>query len=239
MRICDNMLIVCTYEELGNMYRRVMKENNQVIDLEVMDNRYGMDMEKVLSHIDRFREKGKEIIITRGFLAEQIRSHLQYNVIEIHISGIDVLRALHTYMGQDLLLGVVESHTFLKVVTPIAELLGLRVREYEVVELGDFDKAIAAAVADGVDMVVGGAWVNYNVEGFSDFPIPYIAIESSEESIQNSLENAMRMYEMTFFERKRKELLETLVECSDAGLLALDENKCFWRPTAMPKGCLI
>lgn len=225
MRICDNMLIVCTYEELGNMYRRVMKENNQVIDLEVMDNRYGMDMEKVLSHIDRFREKGKEIIITRGFLAEQIRSHLQYNVIEIHISGIDVLRALHTYMGQDLLLGVVESHTFLKVVTPIAELLGLRVREYEVVELGDFDKGIAAAVADGVDMVVGGAWVNYNVEGFSDFPIPYIAIESSEESIQNSLENAMRMYEMTFFERKRKELLETLVECSDAGLLALDENK--------------
>lgn len=51
MRICDNMLIVCTYEELGNMYRHVMKENNQIIDLEVMDNRYGKDMEKVLGSV--------------------------------------------------------------------------------------------------------------------------------------------------------------------------------------------
>lgn len=225
MRICDNMMIVCTYEELGNMYRRVIKKNGLIIDLEVMDNRYGKDMEKVLSYIGSFREKGKEIIISRGFLAEQIRSHLPYKVIEIHISGIDVLRALHSYAGQDLLLGVVESHAFLKVITPIAELLGLRVREYEVVELGDFDKGIAAAVADGVDLIVGGAWANYNAEGFLDFPIPYVPIESSEESIKNSLENALGIYEMTFFERKRKELLETLVECSDAGLLALDENR--------------
>lgn len=225
MRICDNMLIVCTYEKLGNMYRSVLKQNNQMIDLEVMDNRYGKDMEKVLSYLARFREKGKEIIITCGFLAEQIRNYLPYNVIEIHISGIDVLRALHTYMGQNLVLGVVESHAFLKVVTPIAELLGLRVREYEVIELSDFDKGIKSAVADGVDLIVGGAWALYDDEGFSDFPIPYVAIESSEESIKSSLENAMRMYEMMFFERKRKELLETLVECSDAGLLALDENK--------------
>mgnify|MGYP001143014177 CR=1 FL=1 len=61
MRICDNMLIVCTYEELGNMYRRVMKENNQIIALEVMDNRYGQDMENVLAHIDSFRNKGEGV----------------------------------------------------------------------------------------------------------------------------------------------------------------------------------
>lgn len=224
MRICDNMLIVCTYEELGNMYRHVMKENNQIIDLEVMDNRYGKDMEKVLAHIDSFRNKGKEIIITRGFLAEQIRSHLPYKVIEIHISGIDVLQAIYPYAKRGLVLGVVESQAFLKVITPIAELLGLKVREYEVVELGDFDRGIAAAIADGVDLIAGGAWANYNVEGFSDFPVPYIPIESSEESIKRSLENAMSIYEMMLSERKRKELLETLVECSDAGLLALDEN---------------
>lgn len=224
MRICDNILIVCTYEELGNMYRRVMKQNNQSIDLEVMDNRYGNDMERVLSYIDSFRARGKEIIITRGFLAEQIRRRLSYQVIEIHISGMDVLRALYPYAGQDCVLGVVESRTFLKVVTPIAKLLGLRVREYEVVELTDFDRGIAAAIADGVDVIVGGAWVSYNVEGFQNVPVPYIPIESSEESIKTSLENAMGMYEMMFYERKRKELLETLVECADGGLLALDEN---------------
>ena len=224
MRICENILIICTYKALGDMYRRVMEETGMPVDLEVMDNRYGRDMEKVLSHIDSFRKKGKEIIITRGFLAEQIRRRLDFKVIEIHISGIDVLRALYPYAGSGMRLGVVESRAFLEVVTPIANLLGMKVREYEVQNIEDFDRGLQTAIAEGADLIVGGAWAAYDTEGFREFPVQYIPIESSEESIRTSLENAMSMYEMMFSERKRKELLETIMECSDSGLLAVDEN---------------
>lgn len=224
MQNCENILIVCTYKVLGNMYRYILEKNNLSIDVEVMDNRYGRDMQKVLSYIDSFREKGKEIIITRGFLAEQIRRNLAYEVIEINISGIDVLRALHQYAGKKLCIGIVESNAFSKVVCSVAELLGFETREYKVVELADFDKGIEQAQQDGVDMIVGGAWVNYDAENFRNFPIPYIPIESSEESIEASLKNAMRLYGMLYEERKRKEILETIIEFSDGGLLAVDEN---------------
>lgn len=224
MRIGENILIICTYEELGQIYRHVLKEYDLSIDLKVMDNRYGKDMDKVLSYIDSFRKEGKEIIITRGFLADKIRRHLNYQVIEINITGLDVLRTLYPYIGQNILIGIVECRAFLDVVAPVAQQLGLRVNTYEVQELEDFDKGIAMALDDGVDVIVGGGWAEYSRENGSWGSTTYLAIESSEESIKSSLNNAMSIYSLTYAERKQKELLETVVDFSDSGLLAVDEN---------------
>ena len=94
MRFGENILIVCTYTELAQMYQRVLKEYNMNIDVEVMDNRYGKDMQKIFDYMTQFRSKGKDLIITRGFLARQLRQHTDFKVIEIHISAVDVLSAL-------------------------------------------------------------------------------------------------------------------------------------------------
>ena len=47
MNFGDNILIICTYQELMKQYRKILKEHHLNIDIEVMDNRYGKDMSKI------------------------------------------------------------------------------------------------------------------------------------------------------------------------------------------------
>ena len=77
MNFGDNILIICTYQELMKQYRKILKEHHLNIDIEVMDNRYGKDMSKIFEYVAQFQKKGKEVIITRGFLAQQIGAHLR------------------------------------------------------------------------------------------------------------------------------------------------------------------
>ena len=224
MRFGENILIVCTYTELAQMYQRVLKEYNMNIDVEVMDNRYGKDMQKIFDYMTQFRSRGKDLIITRGFLARQLRQHTDFKVIEIHISAVDVLSALYPLAGKDYCVGVVESEPYLKVVQKVAQILGLRTKWYPVEEVEDFEDGLRQAKKDGVDVVVGGAWHSYDQDFFTDYGIPYIIVESSKESIEQSLQNALEVYKFSYEQQRQKELLETMVAFSEDGIFAIDES---------------
>lgn len=224
MNFGDNILIICTYRELGEQYRKILKEHHLNIDIEVMDNRFGKDMEKIFDYIAQFREKGKEIIITRGFLAEQIRNHLPFKVIEIHIGAVDVFRALYPFAGKGYTIGIVESEPYIKVAKQVADVLGIKLMLYPVNEVDEFERGLLAAKNDHVDVVVGGAWHSYDHDFFEDYGIPYVVVESSQESIENSLQNALEMYKLSYEQQKQNELLEKILSFSQDGICVLDEH---------------
>lgn len=227
MKSGENILIVCTYENLAKMYRKVLQEYKMDIDIYVMDNRYGMDMPAVLEHIGEFRNKGKEIIISRGFLAQQIRDNLDYSVIEINITAGDMLKTMYPIAkeGKYKHIAVVEGEAYLKAAREVGDILGLNMKMYRVDNIDDFEDGMHKAKEDGADVIIGGAWRSYDESYFEDFDVPYFAVESTEESIKNSLQNAMEMYELTYEERRQKELMEVIVSFSDrGGILAVDEK---------------
>ena len=141
MNFGDNILIICTYQELMKQYRKILKEHHLNIDIEVMDNRYGKDMSKIFEYVAQFQKKGKEVIITRGFLAQQIGAHLPFKVIEIHIGAADMFRALYPLAGKGYTVGVVESEPYVKVAKQVAEILNISLNIYLVENVEDFEKA--------------------------------------------------------------------------------------------------
>lgn len=92
MKRWNNIIILCTYENLITMYKKVLHEMDIDIDIAYIGNKYHMDMTKLLNHINNFKDLGKDIIITRGFLAQLIKENLDFKVIEISITGIDILK---------------------------------------------------------------------------------------------------------------------------------------------------
>lgn len=224
MNFGDNILIICTYQELAEQYRKILGEKNLYIDIEVMDNRFGKDMPKLFEYMARFQEQGKEIIITRGFLAQQIRDHLPYKVIEIHIGAADMFRALYPLTGKGYTVGIVESEPYVKVAKQVAEILGISLKIYPVANIEDFERGLIQAKKDGVDVVVGGAWYSYDMAFFNDYGIPYVVVESSKESIENSLENALEMYSLSYERQKQNELLEKILSVSEDGVCVFDET---------------
>ena len=224
MNFGDNILIICTYQELMKQYRKILKEHHLNIDIEVMDNRYGKDMSKIFEYVAQFQKKGKEVIITRGFLAQQIGAHLPFKVIEIHIGAADMFRALYPLAGKGYTVGVVESEPYVKVAKQVAEILNISLNIYLVENVEDFEKGLLAAKRDGVDVVVGGAWHSYEEVFFQDYGIPYVVVESSVESIENSLQNALEMYTFSYEQQKKNELLEKILSFSEDGICVLDES---------------
>ena len=94
MKKAENALIICTDKRLIGRYERVLREMEIDIDIEYVGNRFGANIEASLNYIDQFREQGKEIIITRGFMAQEIRKKLDFKVMEISVSSFDVLSAI-------------------------------------------------------------------------------------------------------------------------------------------------
>mgnify|MGYP002464310777 CR=1 FL=1 len=60
MNFGDNILIICTYQELADQYRKILKEKHLNIDIEVMDNRFGKDMPKIFEYMAQFQNKKRD-----------------------------------------------------------------------------------------------------------------------------------------------------------------------------------
>lgn len=225
MKRWNNIIILCTYENLITMYKKVLHEMDIDIDIAYIGNKYRMDMTKLLNHINNFKDLGKDIIITRGFLAQLIKENLDFKVIEISITGIDILKNLCKYINKNLVLGIVECKSFIDTIKPIADLLQIETKSYIVNNIYDFDLCINRAIKENVDVIIGGARKYYDEEFLNKYNINYEFVESSEFSLRNSLENAFQIYDLLYEEKKRKEYMQNIVGFSTEGIIAFDENK--------------
>lgn len=225
MKKAENVIVICTDRKMIDYYNKILKEMSIDIDIEYVGNRFGIDMQASLDYIHSFRDKGKEIVVTRGFLAQEIREKLDFKVIEMSISAFDVLKALYKYANRDMTIAVVECKAFIDVIIPVAELLNINTVTYEVEVFRDFYTYSVKAMQDGADAICGGAMKYYD-DFFSKLDVEYISIESSESSIRTSLVNALEIYKLVYDEKRKRELIETLVNVSDVGIIASDsENK--------------
>ena len=224
MKKAENVLIICTDKSMIDMYRNVLGDMEIEIDIEYIGNRFGADIHAFLNHIKEFEKQGKEIIITRGYLANEIRRSLDFKVIEISISAFDVLKALYKYADRkDLKVAAVECSAFIEVIMQAAEFLDMEITPYVVDEFGDFYKGFTEALNDGADVICGGAMGHYD-DFFLKIDAEYAYVDSSESSMRDSLFNALEVYQLVHEEKKKRELIETLVNVSDVGTIAADSE---------------
>ncbi len=220
----ENALIICTDKRLIGRYESVLKSMEIDIDIEYVGNRFGADMEASLAYIDGFRALGKEIIITRGFMAQEIKKKLDFKVMEIAVSSFDVLSALYKYAGRDISMAAVECQSFIDAIIPVADILGIKIRPYVVEKFQDFYDYFRLAVKDGADVICGGAMKYYD-EYFASMDIEYASVDSSQTSIRTSLVNAIEVYQLLDEEKRKREMIETLVNVSDVGIISYDDNR--------------
>ncbi len=223
MKKAENALIICTDKRLIGRYERVLRDMEIDIDIEYVGNRFGANIEASLNYIDQFREQGKEIIITRGFMAQEIRKKLDFKVMEISVSSFDVLSAIYPYAGKDVRMAAIECRSFIDVIMPVANMLGIEVRPYVVEKFQDFYDFFRQAVNDGADVICGGAMGHYD-DFFSSMDIEYATVDSSQTSIRDSLLNALEVYDLLDEEKKKREMIETIANISDVGIIAYDDS---------------
>lgn len=222
MNIQDKTLVVAMYQEMRRECIEAVQQLGLNIPVVAIDDRQDKhDPSNVTDFIRGYVEAGKEIIVTRGLLAKQVREELNVSVIEIRVSGYDVMKAMHKYVGFQGKMGCIECDTYTEKVKQMADLFGLDVNIYQIDKISQFREKYEEAVADGVEVLFGGAWGDYSK---LNSKIKFEMIESSSLAIRESILSAYSLFEELYEQKRNSDILQTIIDYSVEGILSVDQN---------------
>lgn len=234
MNIADKAVIISVYSGMEQSYRAYMRNSGLDIPIisanDVNEEPGGKSLRDLL--IEQIK-KGKEIFIARGMVAKVVRQlgeeFENINLIEVFVSGIDILQVLHKYVGYPGKIAFIECDTFTEKVREVSAILGIHVSIYEVKGPGLYNQAYHQAVEDGMDVIIGAGREEYyyTAEHNRHCPRPYRGdmVESSELAIRQSVDSAYHLFEQIYEEKRNNDLLRTILNYSTEGIISLDQDQ--------------
>lgn len=219
----NSVMIIATYNEMQKMYQS--KLNELGVEFQVgctIRSTYGSNEQEILDTLYGIIHEGIHVVITRGVMAKLIKKYFDVQVIDVKVSEYNVLEILKRYMNYNGVIGVVECDTYVRKVKKVGELLGMNIRDYVVHSIDDFNPQIENAIQDGVEVILGGSWTLHNPECIENKDVIIEIIKVTDEEIDESVINALKIYENLVNEKSKNEMLNSILNYSMEGIISVD-----------------
>jgi transcriptional regulator with PAS, ATPase and Fis domain len=188
------ILVIAPYQGLADLFEEASLFLNKKIDIRIGDLYKGLSLAKEL-------EGMYDIIISRGATARLIRQHCSIPVIEVKISGYDILRTLTLVKGYHGKIGIMSYFNTIQGADTIGTLLDIDLSFYSIEQEEEIEKGIKKAVNDRVQVIVGDV-ITTSMAVASG--LNAILITSGRESVLESIEEAEQM---AFYTQKERSML--------------------------------
>lgn len=212
---------IAPYEELASAAAAVVREKGLNIDV------HQCPIQESVAFARAAQKEGVQILISRGGAATMLRHHLELPVVEVKVTGYDVLRALNPYRGSHETIGIVGFESVVRGCQTICEMWGIATKEYIVVEdanLVDWQQA-RQEVQELIDRnnirIVVGDNVSLRLQIQAD-TIQMIA--SGREAVVQALEEAQTLLAVQEEEKKATEQLRMILDFVHDGVITTDEH---------------
>ena len=185
-------------------------------------------LESAVGVAETLIHQGVEVIISRGGTAALLRNKLDIPIVEIKVTGYDVMRALHPYIGKDRKIAIVGYQNVVHGCRIFGELFGLSIQEL-IIPADEINKDWEAAqqevqllVAENdIDVVIGDSLVRGRLKVEN---IEIQMVESGKEAIVQAIEEAKHIGLVRENERRAYERLRTIIHSVHDGVVATDET---------------
>ena len=169
---------------------------------------------------------GVRIIIARGLQATLVKENTNIPVVEMPVTireiGMMILKAKRMLKREHPLIGIVAFKNMFDNLDNLEELFDCGLRFYELKALEETRMKVSQAVADGVDLIIGG--VKANQTAF-EIGFPSLFVETGEESIRSALGMAIHMIDLAKMEKQNEAQIETLLDTSFSGIIKINAYK--------------
>lgn len=196
------------------------------LDMEVVVNKWVMDSGLTVAEGVEARSLGADILVARGRQASLLKESLDLPVVEIKFTGQEV--ALLLYRARQMVphihhprLGVVTIPNMLGDIHCFDEVLDIEVHTYFVSSTAEMEEAAEQAVADNMDVILGGDFVNEYCRRRGRLTYPW---DGTEDSIRNSLITAKSVGAAADAERKNTAHFQALLDYSFNGIIELSAD---------------
>ena len=185
-------------------------------------------LESAVGVAETLIHQGAEVIISRGGTAALLRNKLDIPIVEIKVTGYDVMRALRPCIGKDRKIAIVGYQNVVHGCRIFGELFGLSIQEL-IIPADEINKDWEAAqqevqllVAENdIDVVIGDSLVRGRLKVEN---IEIQMVESGKEAIVQAIEEAKHIGLVRENERRAYERLRTIIHSVHDGVVATDET---------------
>ncbi|MDR3254996.1 MAG: PrpR N-terminal domain-containing protein [Synergistaceae bacterium] len=176
---------VAPYEGLRDLLQQVARTRAD-IELTVFLG----DLSKGVEQVRAVQDMGYDVILSRGGTAEMIQEVANLPVVEIDVSGFDVLRSIRLAQNYSGPFAIVGFSSITSSARTLCDLLQYKIDIFTIRSENEVEDCLARLASDGFSMVVGDTIV---VKGAKDLGLGGILITSGPESVRLSIDYAVRL----------------------------------------------
>lgn len=213
-KVCK-FLVISPYEGLKDLFLEVNKEIRKEMDVYVGDLSEGLAIAKSLEH------RNYDVIISRGATAQLLQKHFSIPVMEIQMTGYDILRTLTLLNGFSGKIGMMSYLNNIPGANTIGQLLNMDITFYPISEENEIEREIERASNEGVQIIIGDVITTMTA---AKFGIQAILITSGKEAILETVKNAEQLVYYLQKEKNQFTSLQQTFEQIEEGVLLFDER---------------
>ncbi len=215
------LAFVAPYKKLGELFSEVCEELDKEIPVYIGDLEAGADKAVELE------EEGFDVLISRGGTAIAINSKVTaIPIVEIQVSGFDLIRILHQARQETDKIAVVGFDPFtygIKCLANIFEvelkILTLKGEWYDRPQF--IENKLKAIKEDGYNWVVGD---NISVKIAKKMGMNTFLIRSGKEALAQAIMEAERMAEVRKKEMEKTKRFKSIVDFAYEGIISVNEK---------------
>lgn len=169
-----------------------------------------------------YEKAGAEVIISRGTIGMKIiESKLDIPVVQIPITGYDLLRTVMKARAYGSKVGIADTKDILQGIESIESSLNYALEKYEINSLAEVADGVENLIERGIDVLIGKS---IYVQQVKDPTVKTIVLSSGVESVIQAINEAKSLLEVRRSEISRTRQLQVILDFIAEGVIAVDEK---------------
>jgi transcriptional regulator, propionate catabolism operon regulatory protein len=209
-------LFIAPYPGLKELALTLAKEQ-QSLDITVVQG----DLQEAIPIVKQYEKEGYDIIISRGGTAQLLRQHTSLPVIEIKVSGYDILRILTLVKDYHTNLRIIGFTNICQGFVSVSNLLGVHIPYTIIQDQKEVAEAVRQAKAEGAQTIIGDTITCKTAEANG---LQSILITSGKESVIEAFEQAKQTYQIMKNATKQVKLYKQLLQKTKIPIAIYNEN---------------
>ena len=215
------IVFISPYKKMADLFSEVCQEFNKNIIVKIGDLESGAKKAIALE------EQGIDVIISRGGTAIAIKKKVfNLPVVEIQISGFDLIRALYKIREKTKKAAIVGFYPFTYGVEGLGSIIDMELKAITLKESWYkqpyyIKKKLEAMKRQNYEWVVGD---NISVEIAEQLGINAVLVESGKEALMQSILEAERVAEIRRNELEKTKRIRSIIDFAYEGIINVDQN---------------
>ncbi|QNB47609.1 PAS domain S-box protein [Thermanaerosceptrum fracticalcis] len=217
-RIC----LIAPYKELAELAWQAKQELNLAIDIKEGN------LEEGIAPALEAQRRGAQVIISRGGTASIIRKQVDVPVVEINVTGYDILKTLHQYRDSTTTIGIVGYQNVVYGCQTIASILNIPIQEIIIpnddgnINWSEIKEQMTELVErNGIKVIVGDTTAASKLGGLN---VDVHLITSGKEAIIQAIEESCHIIRVREQEEEKAKKFQIVLDFVRDAVIATDEK---------------